>query len=216
MTSLFNGGGKELTFQAIKQTIVSAPILAHPNTHKPFIVETDTSNIAAEAALLKEGNNSLEHPVAFLSKKMQLAETNYPIYDKELLSIVEALGEWSHHLMFTCYPFTIWTDHKALEDYKSLRRVNQQQACWHLDLTMFDFMIQYKAGSLKHLPDMLSQDPSLTFEAQELDELNATTILFPNLFAMILVSHYSLLNRIRKPYSKLSFGKWLLAELKEG
>jgi len=33
-------------------------------------------------------------PIAFLSRTMQPAERNYEIYDKKLLTIIEALTKW--------------------------------------------------------------------------------------------------------------------------
>lgn len=55
---------------------------------------------------------------------MQLPETNYPIYDKELLAIMNALEEWQRYLLYACHPFLVCTNHKALEYYKSPRRMN--------------------------------------------------------------------------------------------
>ena len=40
-------------------------------------------------------------PVAFVSHKMNLAECNYEIYDKELLAIVCAFEEWRFKLART-------------------------------------------------------------------------------------------------------------------
>ena len=51
-------------------------------------------------------------------------ETNYAIYDKELLAIVAALDEWPHFLMNTEVPFVIRTDHKSLEYFKVPQKLN--------------------------------------------------------------------------------------------
>jgi len=67
------------------------------------------------AVLLQKQADGLEHPVTFFSCKMLPAETNYAIYDKELLAIVAALDEWPHFLLNTEVPFVIRTDHKSLE-----------------------------------------------------------------------------------------------------
>ena len=63
-------------FNSIKRTLMSAPILAHPDPSKPFVVESDASNFAIGAVLLQTQDDGLEHPVAFFSCKMILAE--YP------------------------------------------------------------------------------------------------------------------------------------------
>jgi hypothetical protein len=42
------------------------------------------------------------------------AETNYDIYDKELLAVITALQEWKIYLKSFKYPVKILTDHKNL------------------------------------------------------------------------------------------------------
>jgi hypothetical protein len=42
------------------------------------------------------------------------AETNYDIYDKELLAIVTVLQEWKIYLEGSKYPVKMLTDHKNL------------------------------------------------------------------------------------------------------
>ena len=53
-------------------------------------METDTSEHAIKEVLSQEQDGKWK-PIAFLSRTMQPAERNYEIYDKELLTIVEAL-----------------------------------------------------------------------------------------------------------------------------
>ena len=109
------GESEENAFLEIKKIMVASPVLALPNLDKPFIVETDASNFAVSAVLLQVGDDNLEHPVAFFSRKMLPAETNYPVHDKEMLAIISTLKEWPHYLMNSHYPVVIRLDHKLLE-----------------------------------------------------------------------------------------------------
>ena len=106
------GEAQQIAFDQIKETLVSAPILAHPNFDAPFVVETDASNFAVGAVLLQADATGVERPVCFFSRKMQPAETNYLIYDKELLGIVAALEEWQHYLLYAQHQIIICTNHK--------------------------------------------------------------------------------------------------------
>lgn len=133
---------KENAFNSVKQALSSALVLKFANLTKQFIIESDTSNFAIGAVLLQEFDG-IEHPIAYFSYKMLPAEVNYPIYDKELLAIVAALAEWQHHLQNIHHPFLIRTDHKALEYFKSPKLLNQRQACWHYELNLYDFKIEY-------------------------------------------------------------------------
>jgi hypothetical protein len=42
------------------------------------------------------------------------AETNYDIYDKELLAVITVLQEWKVYLEGSKYPIKVFTDHKNL------------------------------------------------------------------------------------------------------
>ena len=99
---------------------------------------------------------------------MLLAETNYPVYNKEMLAIISTLKEWLHYLMNARYPVAIRSDHKSLEYFKLPQRLSQRQACWHHTLAHYQFKIEYKKGDLNHIANMLSCDPGHKFDKQEL------------------------------------------------
>ena len=51
------------------------------------------------------------HPIGLMSKSLSPAECNYAIYDKELLSVICGLEEWSHILEGTKHTIEILNDH---------------------------------------------------------------------------------------------------------
>ncbi|KAJ9536800.1 hypothetical protein OSB04_un000024 [Centaurea solstitialis] len=79
----------EDTFLLLKRKISEAPVLALPNLHRPFELETDASGYAMGAVLLQEGRS-----VAYHSEMFQGAQKNYPTYDKELLALHQAVKHW--------------------------------------------------------------------------------------------------------------------------
>src|SRR5271167_2837300 len=64
----------------------------------PFVIHADASDFAVGAVLEQDQGHGLQ-PVAYLSKKLKAAQCNYSVYEKELLAIVTALGEWKHYLL---------------------------------------------------------------------------------------------------------------------
>lgn len=86
-------------FRLLKQKLVEAPILRHYDPNRQTCVETDASDGVAAAVLSQEGDDGYWHPVAYYSKTLTPTEVNYEIHDKEMLAIVQALGEWRAELI---------------------------------------------------------------------------------------------------------------------
>lgn len=71
---------KALTaFEELKSALMSAPILIKPDWNKPFILYTDASNIAIGCTLSQYDIDEHDHPIAFASWQMVVAEKNYYI-----------------------------------------------------------------------------------------------------------------------------------------
>jgi len=79
------------TFNILKEGFVVEPILRHADPELLFLVETDASNYAIGTFLSQRNKVTNElHPICFYSKGLTKTERNYPIYDKELLAIINA------------------------------------------------------------------------------------------------------------------------------
>ncbi|KAK3545337.1 hypothetical protein QTP70_004058 [Hemibagrus guttatus] len=156
-------------FQTLKQAFTTAPLLVHPDPELPFIVEVDASTTGVGAVLSQQqGNPRKLHPCAFFSRKLNSAEMNYDIGNRELLAIKLALEEWRHWLEGAKHPFTVLTDHKNLEYLQAAKRLNPRQARWALFFTRFKFTISHRPGAKKvkadalsrlYSPDIASDDP---------------------------------------------------------
>lgn len=53
------------SFEKLKRALTEAPVLAHPSSHKTFVVSTDASQFAVGATLEQDGK-----PVAYLSHRL--------------------------------------------------------------------------------------------------------------------------------------------------
>ncbi|KAK3569088.1 hypothetical protein QTP86_022131 [Hemibagrus guttatus] len=156
-------------FQTLKQAFTIAPLLVHPDPELPFIVEVDASTTGVGAVLSQQqGNPRKLHPCAFFSRKLNPAEVNYDIGNRELLAVKLALEEWRHWLEGAKHPFTVLTDHKNLEYLWAAKRLNPRQARWALFFTRFKFAMSYRPGSKNvkadalsriYGPDIASEDP---------------------------------------------------------
>ena len=55
------------------------------------------------------------------------------------------------------FKFEIWTDHKNLEYFMKVQKLNQRQARWALYLSRFNFTLKYVPGTKMGKVDGLSR-----------------------------------------------------------
>jgi hypothetical protein len=78
---------QQTSFDALKETLTSDSVLAHPEFDKPFILSCDASNYAISAILSKEYEGK-EIPLSFASRMLNGHEINYSTTEKQLLAVV--------------------------------------------------------------------------------------------------------------------------------
>ena len=83
----------EHAFNNLKKRFTMASILAHFDPNLECVLKADLSNHAQEGVLSQYDKNDMLHPVAFFSRKLNAAESNYKIYDKELLAIIQCFKQ---------------------------------------------------------------------------------------------------------------------------
>ncbi|XP_031486836.2 uncharacterized protein LOC116255191 [Nymphaea colorata] len=143
----------EAAFNLLKRKISEAPLLALPNLHKPFELETDASGYAMGAVLMQ-----VQGPVAYYSELFQGAQLNYSAYDKELLALHQAIKHWRCYLLGK--ETVVHTDHRPLQYLQSQSKLQQARHMkWMSYLQQFNIVIKYKQGSQNKLADMLSRPP---------------------------------------------------------
>jgi hypothetical protein len=89
---------EEQAFCKLKRALCSTPILIAPDPDGDFVLNTDASQIGLGAVLQQECEGS-NRVVAYHSRKLSLAERNYNVHEREMLSVVEATRVWRHYLL---------------------------------------------------------------------------------------------------------------------
>ena len=138
----------------MKIALATAPVLRLPNFDHQFIVTTNASDVAVGAILQQDTGMGLQ-PLTYASRKLQQAEVRYSAYERELLGIVWALGQWKHYFQGP-YPILIQTDHAPLRHLPNQASINSRIWKWLSILQGYDIDIQHIPG--KHNPaDSLSR-----------------------------------------------------------
>lgn len=149
-------------FEKLKQALSSAPVLSQPDFSKEFIVQCDASRIGVGGVLLQYDASGKEHPIAFMSQKLNKAQQNYTVTELECLAAVLSVKRFRPYI--EGLPFRIVTDHSSLKWLMDQKDLSGRLARWSLKLQRYDFRIEHRKGSLNTVPDALSRF--------DVDELN--------------------------------------------
>ena len=145
---------QENSFLALKISLATAPVLRLPDFDHQFVVTTDASDVAIGAILQQDVGMGLQ-PIAFASRKLQQAEVRYSAYERELLGIVWALGQWKHYFQGP-HPIIIQTDHAPLRHLPNQASVNSRIWKWLSILQGYHVDIQHIPGK-RNPADSLSR-----------------------------------------------------------
>jgi hypothetical protein len=140
----------EDAFHALRQHLTTAPVLAQPDSSKPFDVYCDASGTGLGCVLMQDNR-----VIAYASRALRPHEQNYPTHDLELAAVVHALKMWRHYLMGThC---NILTDHKSLKYIFTQADLNMRQRRWLELIKDYDLEVHYHSGKANVVADALSQ-----------------------------------------------------------
>lgn len=142
-------------FNKIKMLLTSAPVLRNPDFTKKFFVHCDASDFGIGAVLVQLDAEKNEYPIAFMSRKLNTAQRNYSVTEKECLAAIEAIDK------FRCYielqEFEVITDHSSLVWLMRQPNLKGKLARWALKLQSYKFSISHRKGKDHIVPDALSR-----------------------------------------------------------
>jgi transposase InsO family protein len=157
-------------FDAVRNLVADAIELTIPNPEKPYILQTDASDVGLGATLLQPNEQGSLVPVGVTSRKLINAERDYPTHEKEMLAIVWGLREFRHYI--EGLPVTVQTDHCSLRFVNTQPHLSRRMARWVETLQQYDLTIQYKRGDTNTLADLLSRDIAAELNLREVGLAN--------------------------------------------
>ena len=172
-------------FQDLRQALVEAPILAHPDFHseEPFILDTDWSkDPGAIGAVLSQKQDGIEKVICYGARKLTKAEQNYGSNKGELLAVIHFMKNWRYYLRHK--PFILRTDHHAMKWIKTMEEPAGMIQRWLDTLSNFNFTVQFRPGEKHGNADALSRithapPPNQADEKESTDEA-VCVLAYPN------------------------------------
>ncbi|EMG47793.1 hypothetical protein G210_1757 [Candida maltosa Xu316] len=135
-------------FQLLKERITRAPVLVPPTRSGRYIITTDASDYSMGSIIEVCDEKTLKRKgvVAYFSKTLRGAELNYPVREKELLSVVRTLERFRHLLVD--HKLIVRTDHHSLQFLmNSQKPISARLSRWMDVLADFDLEFCYIKGA---------------------------------------------------------------------
>ena len=148
---------QQQAFETLRARIISPPVLAHPNPNKDYILAVDASTVGLGACLSQLDEGGKRRVISYASRTLTKPETNYCIYDLEMLAAVFGIKAFAAYLSPPA-SFTLETDCQSLTSLRYKTNPSSgRMARWLAFLSPYKFTIKYVPGRHNVIPDALSR-----------------------------------------------------------
>lgn len=165
-------------FEYMKKFLSSQPVLSIFDPDLPIHIYTDAS-LQGVGAVLKQPqlneDSKTEKPVAYFSRKLNESQKKKKAIYLECIAIKEAIKFWQYWLIGR--HFTIFSDHKPLENMKIKARTDEELGDLTYYLSQFDFELKYFPGKDNLEADSLSRNPVLEPQEDEEEKLRIVNLI---------------------------------------
>jgi len=142
------------SFNILKKTLTSAPIIQHHDWSLPFKIMCHASDYAV-GAVLGQTKDKMHHAIAYACKTMTEAQLNYATTEKELIEVVFAIDKFRSYLVGA--KIIVYSDHAALKYLLTKKDAKPRLITWILLLQEFDLEIEDRKGVENPVADHLSR-----------------------------------------------------------
>ncbi|KAI7935554.1 hypothetical protein MJO28_016425 [Puccinia striiformis f. sp. tritici] len=139
-------------YEALRDLMTTAPVLAQPDYTKPFILYIDACLDGLGAALHQEfqiDDKPVEKPVLFISRQIKSTERKYGASQMECLALVWSLEKLHYYLEGT--KVVVVTDCTAVKTLMNMKTPNRHMLRWQIAIQQYrgHMTIIHKPG-IKH------------------------------------------------------------------
>ena len=143
----------------LKDRLATHPILAIPESDRPYTVYSDFCGHSVSAVLEQHQSDNKNHVIAYASRSCTPRERILGSTDGELLALLYAITKF--HTFLAGSPFTVVVDNAALQYLQSAKSTNNKLARWAIRLSAYDFKVKHRPGRHHGNVDGLSRAAQL-------------------------------------------------------
>ena len=150
------------SFDLLKASLMTEPILTYPNPNLPYVLFTDASKYAWACVLTQEKTHTFEeketkilHPITYMSGLFRGSQINWACLTKEAYVIYMSIKK------LTYYPedadVTLRSDHLPLKKFLAKNTLNSKVNNWAIEISPFQITFEYIKGIKNTLADTMSR-----------------------------------------------------------
>ena len=109
----------QVAFEELRHRLVNAPVLVFPDFTRPFIVDTDASDIGIGAVLSQMQEDESERVIAYGSRVLTKPERHYCVTRRELLAVVTFIQHFRSYLLGR--EFILRTNHGSFKSRREAK-----------------------------------------------------------------------------------------------
>jgi len=109
------------------------------------------------AILSQREENGQEGVIAYANRNLSKAERNYSVTERECLAVVFWIKYFRQYLIDK--PFTVITDHQALNWLQKIKNPTGRIARWLMSLQEYQYQIEFRPGKKGQNVDALTRPP---------------------------------------------------------
>ena len=150
------------SFQMLKDTLCSAPILKYPDTTKPYTLYTDASKYGWAGVLTQSHTSvvdgksiAMDHPLSYVSGLFCGSQLNWAALTKEAYAIYMSIKKSTFYL--TGYEITLRSNHLPLKKFLRKMTLNNTVNNWSTEIESFNINFVHISGKANVLADTLSR-----------------------------------------------------------
>ena len=143
------------SFDLLKASLMTEPILTYPNPNLPYVLFTDASKYAWACVLMQEKTHTFEeketkilHPITYMSGLFRGSQINWACLTKEAYAIYTSIKKLTYYLEDT--DIILRSDHLPLKKFLAANTLNSEVNNWAIEISPFGSLSNILKGLRTH------------------------------------------------------------------
>jgi hypothetical protein len=145
----------QVAFEQLKESLISAPILAYPKFDRRFMLRVHASGFSISYILAQLDDSGKEVAIHYGGRSLSPGERKWTNAEREGLAFFEGIKHFHVYLANT--KFIVYTDHVSLKWIRNIQNAHGRLGRWSILFQGYDFDVTHVSGKSNVVADALSR-----------------------------------------------------------